>query len=276
MKKIYLIGLVAIATVVALVACNKKKEEPAKKYLVLYYSQTGVTKTVAEAIQQSLDADIEIVEAEEPYSGDYQQTIERSRQERESGVTPKVKALNVNLDDYDVIFLGYPVWFGTYALPIAGLIKDNDFSGKKIIPFCTFGSGGLESSVAMLRDSIPNAEIADGYGVRASRISAMPDELDRFLKEQGFIEGDVEQFEDFSEQQPVTDEEKAIFDAAVGDYKMVSATPVTVGKRTVSNGTEYKYEAKGVMPDGNETPLTIYVTVGNEPDAKPEFTRIVR
>ncbi|MCD8203226.1 MAG: hypothetical protein LUD48_06270 [Prevotella sp.] len=276
MRKIYLIVLLAMMTIIALSSCNTKKEETMKKYLVLYYSQTGVTKTVAEAIQQSLGADIEIVEAEEPYNGDYDQTIERSRQERENGITPKVKPLNVNLDDYDVIFLGYPVWFGTYALPIAGLIKDNDFSGKKIIPFCTFGSGGLESSVAMLRDSIPNAEIADGYGVRASRISAMPQELDRFLKEQGFIEGEVEPLEDFSEQQPVTDEEKAIFDAAVGDYKMVSATPVTVGKRSISTGTEYKYEAKGIMGDRSEAPLTIYVIVGNEPDVKPDFTRIVR
>ncbi len=274
--KHYFSILLAMISLVVLAACNTKKEESTPKYLVLYYSQTGVTKSVAEELQQKLGADIEGIEAETPYDGDYDQTIERSKKEREDSIVPNIKPLKANLDDYDVIFLGYPVWFGTYALPISGLLKDYDLSGKKIVPFCTFGSGGLESSIENLKETIPNAEITDGYGVRASRLSAMPEELNRFLIEQGFIEGSVEEVKDFSEQQPVTDEETEIFKAAVDGYKMISMSPVTVSKRNVSSGTEYKYEAKGAVGDGNESNFTVYVSVGNQPDSKPEFTRIVR
>ena len=133
--------LIATALMMAASCCQK-----APKVLVLYYSQTGVTKTVAEELQNRLGADIEAVQAVVPYDGDFMATIERSRREMESGAFPDIEPLKVNVRDYDIVFLGYPIWFGTYATPIATLLNTTDFSGKKIVPFCTFGSGGLDSS----------------------------------------------------------------------------------------------------------------------------------
>ncbi len=264
----------ALAAMSVLVACGAKKQQDATvKYLVLYYSQTGTTKAVAEELQKALGADIDSITLENPYDGTYDETIERSRQERESGVTPALMPLNVNPDDYDVIFLGYPVWFGTYAVPVAGLLKEYDFAGKKVVPFCTFGSGGLESSAEDLRKALPEAEIADGYGVRTARMAAVPKELSRFLVENGYIDGEVETLPEYSEQQPVTDEEITIFDAACSDYRYPLGTPVTVGKRSTADGTDYVYTVKTGNNDGT---ATIYVTVGKEEYAKPEFTRIVR
>lgn len=276
-----------MVSVVALVACGtwmvtscSSKKQPDKeagdttpKYLVLYYSQTGSTKAVAEELQQELGADIDSIVPEEPYDGTYEQTIERSQQERQKGITPAVKVLNVNPDDYDVIFLGYPIWFGTYAPPVAGLLNKYDFAGKKVVPFCTFGSGGLETSTENLKQALPKAEIANGYGVRTVRTYAIQKEVNRFLIENGYIEGEVEALADYSEQQPVTDEEKAIFESACGDYKFPLGTPVTVGKRTTADGTDYCYTVKS---DRDDVTYNIYVTVGNETDAKPEFTRVVR
>ncbi|MDO4162817.1 MAG: flavodoxin [Bacteroides sp.] len=280
--KYYVLLALAIAAMTVMVACGSKKQNSEKevatspKYLVLYYSQTGTTKAVAEELQRKLGADIESIEAVEPYSGTYEQTIERSKNERETGVTPKVNPLKSNLDEYDVIFLGYPVWFGTYALPIAGLIKDCDFAGKKIVPFCTFGSGGLDASVKDLKAALPKADILSGYGVRTARLAAMPKEVDRFLKENKYVEGEVEALPDYSAQQPVTEEEKTIFDAACSSYKYPLGTPVTVGKRVTADGTDYLYVVKSKNPAGEEATCTIYVTVGNEQDAKPEFTQVVR
>lgn len=275
-KKIVL----ALAAVAVMAACGAKKqsntqqeESSATKYLVLYYSQTGTTKAVAEELQKQLGADIDSIVPEEPYAGSYDQTIERGRQERESGATPALKPLNVNPDDYDVIFIGYPVWFGTYALPVASLVKDYDFAGKTVVPFCTFGSGGLEASAADLKNALPEAEVADGYGVRTARMAAVSKEVNRFLVENGYIEGEVEALPDYSEQQPVTDEEKAIFEAACGDYRFPLGTPLTVGKRSTADGTDYLYTVKNA---NREETAAIYVTVGNGADAKPEFTRIVR
>ena len=110
-----------------------------------------------------------------------------------------------------------------------------------IIPFCTFGSGGLNATQDDLRKTLPAAQVLDGYGVRTARISRMPQELDRFLKEHGLVAGDVSQLSDFSEQQPVTEEERAIFEAACGDYKFPLGTPGTVGKPAVVRSRQLKY-----------------------------------
>ena len=243
---------------------------------MLYYSETGTTKTVAQELQKQLGADIESIEAVEPYSGDFQKTMQRGQREMQSGELPALKPLKSKLADYDVIFLGYPIWFGTYANPIATLVKDNDFAGKTIVPFCSFGSGGLNTSVDALKKALPKANIKDGYGVRTARVKAAAKELDRFLKENGYKEGKVEKLPEYSAQQPVTDAEKAIFDAACSDYQFPLGTPSTVGKRETAESTDYQFTVKSQAPNGAESTSTIYVTVGKEQGAKPEFTQVVR
>lgn len=264
-----LLSLALMATI--LTGCTKPQ-----KTLVLYYSQTGTTQTVAEELQKQLGADIERIEATIPYDSDFQATIERSGKERENGVTPEINPLKVNLDDYDVIFIGYPIWFGTYAMPIATLVKENAFEGKTIVPFCTFGSGGLGSSTEALKEALPKANIKQGYGIRQARIEAAPKELERFLIENGFKDGTVTPLPEYSEQVPVTEEDSLIFDAACSGYQFPLGTPVTVGKRETSESTDYKFTAKSIGFDGQEGTSTIFVTVSNEEGAKPEFTEVVR
>ena len=248
----------------------------AQKVLVLYYSETGTTKTVAQEIQKQLGADIEGIEAVVPYSGNFQETIQRGQREMQTGEMPALKPLKSKVADYDVIFLGYPIWFGTYANPIITLVKQQDFAGKTIVPFCTFGSGGLNTSSDALVKALPKAKIVAGYGVRTARVAAAEKELDRFLKENGYKKGTVEKLPDYSAQQPVTDAEKAIFDAACSNYQFPLGTPETVGKRQTPDGTDYKYTVKGRGFDGKESTSIIYVTVGKEAGAKPEFTQVVR
>jgi flavodoxin len=283
MKK-YISILLTLAATVLLSACGGKRqnqeysflEDEGPKYLVLYYSQSGVTKQVAEELQQQLGAEIEAIELEEPYNGDYSQTIERSLKERMEGVKPKVRPLKSRLDEYDAIFLGYPVWFGTFALPIAGLLEAETLADRDVVPFCTFGSGGLESSIRDLQTAAPRARIHAGYGVRSARLSAMPEELTRFLTEQGYLEGEVAPLPAYDEAQPVTDEEKAIFNAACGDYQFPLGTPVTAGKRDTERSVDYEFTARGKDQSGVDTTFTIYVTVPKAENAKPEFTRVVR
>lgn len=247
----------------------------AQKQLVLYYSETGTTKTVAQELQKQLGADIEEIEAVVPYSGNFQETIQRGQREMQSGEMPAIKPLKKKIADYDIIFLGYPIWFGTYANPIITLVKEQDFAGKTIVPFCTFGSGGLNTSSDALKKALPKATIAKGYGVRTARVNAVAKELDRFLKENGYKKGSVEKLPDYSAQQPVTDAERQIFDAACSSYQFPLGTPQTVGKRQTPDGTDYKFTvASRGMNGGGETTSIIYVTVGK--DTKPEFTEVVR
>ena len=266
MKKI----LLSIAMMACVATCY------AQKTLVLYYSETGSTKTVAEELQKQLGADIESIEAVKPYSGNFQETIQRGQHEMQSGLWPELKPLKSTLAKYDVIFLGYPIWFGTYANPIVTLVKGNDFAGNSIVPFCTFGSGGLNTSSDALKKALPKAKIQKGYGVRTARIASASKELDRFLKENGYKKGSVEKLPEYSVQQPVDEAEKAIFDAACSNYQFPLGTPQTVGKRTTDDSTDYKYTVKSRGFDGNESTSTIYVTVSKQAGAKPEFTEVVR
>lgn len=266
MKKLLL--LIAVMTAVT--------TSYAQKMLVLYYSETGTTKTVAEELQKQLNADIESIEAVEPYSGNFQETIQRGQREMQSGEWPAIKPIQKKIADYDIIFFGYPIWFGTYANPIVTLIKENDFAGKTIVPFCSFGSGGLNTSTDALKKALPKATIKEGYGVRTARIAAAPKELDRFLKENGYKEGTIAPLPDYSEQKPVSEEEKALFDAACSSYQFPLGTPETAGKRTTDDSIDYKFIVKSRGMDGSESTSTIYVTVGKEQGAKPEFTQVVR
>jgi hypothetical protein len=193
----------------------------------------------------------------------------------QGGEMPAIKPLKKKIADYDIIFLGYPIWFGTYANPIITLVKEQDFAGKTIVPFCTFGSGGLNTSSDALKKALPKATIAKGYGVRTARVNSAAKELDRFLKENGYKKGSVEKLPDYSAQQPVTDAERQIFDAACSSYQFPLGTPQTVGKRQTPDGTDYKFTvASRGMNGGGETTSIIYVTVGK--DAKAEFTEVVR
>lgn len=274
-KKIIAIALAAVA----LVACTSKQkteEAAGPKVLVLYYSQTGATKTVAEEIQQQLGADIEAIEVTKPYDGDFNQTIQRCQQEMAEGVLPELKPLKTDINDYDIIFLGYPVWFGTYAQPIAALVKTLSFEGKKVVPFCTFGSGGLNSSSEALKAALPKAEILDGYGIRNARLAVASEELNRFLIEREYKEGEIEALPAFMEQHPVSEEEAAIFTAACANYPYPIGTPVTVAARTTSTSTDYLFTAESQNPAGETTSASVCVTVGNEEGAKPEFTWVER
>ena len=274
--------LVLVAVTLTAVSCGTKKEAPKEetpKMLVLYYSQTGNTKAVAEEIATKLGADIEEITMIDPYDPDFQATIERCMKEREQNIIPDIQPLKADLANYDVIFLGYPVWFGTYAPPVINFLNNADLSGKKIVPFCTFGSGGLESSVKDLTAAEPDAEILPGYGVRAARLEAMPKEVDNFLKSIGFLEGEYVQLAEFPEQHEVSEEEAAIFDAAVDGYPMLHAKAKTVATRTLPDGVEYLFTAvdlpredKPDMPPAGEMQVYVTVTEG----AAPVFTKVIR
>ena len=284
----YMSVLLVLATVaIVAVACGPKKniqkEEPVKeeapKMLVLYYSQTSNTKAVAQEIANKLGADIEEIVPVELYDGDFQATIERGKKELDERAFPEIQPLNANVADYDVVFIGYPVWFGTYAPPIATFLNQVDLKGKKVVPFCTFGSGGLESSIKDLAEAEPDAEILPGYGVRAARLEAMPKEIDQFLKAGGFIDGEYTKLEEFPEQHPVSEEESAIFDAAVDGYPMIHAKATTVASRAIPEGNEYLFTAVDLprednpnMPPSGE--MQVYVTVAN--GEIPVFTKVIR
>jgi flavodoxin len=278
-----MLALTVVAMSTASCGSNQQEADTAKqkapKMLVVYYSQLGNTKAVAEEIAKKTGADIEAVEAVNPYDVDFDATIARCKQEFKDGTPCEINPVKANIADYDVIFVGAPVWFGVFAPPMLTYLTQVDLSGKKVVPFCTFGSGGLESSTADLLAKQPKAEVLPGYGVRQARMEAMPKEVDQFLKAGGFIEGEYTPLPDFPEQHNVSKEESAIFDAAVDGYPMIHAKATKVAMRTIPEGTEYLFtavdlprEKNGKVPPAGE--MQVYVTVSE--GTAPVFTKVIR
>lgn len=126
------------------------------KTLVVYYSASGRTKTVAETIAETAGADLFEIVPDEPYtSEDLDWTNDDSRVSREHDNeslrdVELVKVTPDNWDSYDTILIGYPIWWGIAAWPVDNFVKENDFSGKTVIPFCTSSSSGLGQSGTLL------------------------------------------------------------------------------------------------------------------------------
>ena len=128
------------------------------KTLVVYFSASGSTKAVAETIADELDADIFELVPTHPYSlDDLNWTVSGSRVNREHddeslrdiALTQTTPA---NWDDYDTVLIGYPIWWGIAAWPVNNFVKDNNFTGKTVIPFCTSSSSGLGQSGDLLEN----------------------------------------------------------------------------------------------------------------------------
>lgn len=274
MKKV--MTLMVAALTLAACAPKQQAEDAAPKTLVLYYSQRGATEKMAQELQAQLGADIEAIEVENAYDGDYASTIERCKQEMEGGILPTIKPIQSNIADYDQIFLCYPIWFGTYALPVASLLKDNDFAGKKVVACCTFGSGDFETSVAKLAQALPQADVVEGFCIRDVRIAKVADELSRFLIENGYKEGEIEALPAFMEHHPVSDEEKAVFDQACGSYIYPMGTPVDVAVRETATSTDYEFTSLNKNMNGEDVNTTVFITKEKKEGAMPEFTRVIR
>lgn len=135
-------------------------ETPAEesRVLVVYYSATGNTERAANAIAQATGGDLFELTPADPYTGaDLDWTDESSRVVREyENPEERDVALTAytpdNWADYDVVYIGYPIWWGIAAWPVNGFVEANDFTGKTVVPFCTSSSSGLGESGQLLED----------------------------------------------------------------------------------------------------------------------------
>lgn len=258
----HLLPLIVALVAVFFTACNgHKTTEPMdnSKKLVLYYSQTNATAEMAKYIQQQLGCDIESIELKNPYDADYDSTIARGLHELQNEEWPEILPLKSKIEDYDVVFLGFPVWFSTYANPIASLLKVVDLNGKKVVPFATYGSGGLRPSIANLKKNVPGIDVIGSIGCRRALMEQMQEEVDEVLINLGYKEGKMAEPIPYSEQQPVTAEQKALFKEAVRDYPMLNATPLTCGQTEGKRGTDYMFVAENRM-HGKTSNVEVYVT----------------
>lgn len=136
-------------------------EEIKKKKLVVCFSVTGNTETIAGYIKETLNADAYKITAKETYTPDdinYNNLNSRSSKEQnDSTARPELAQMNLDLSSYDTVYLGYPIWWGQAPKIIYTFLESYDFTGITIIPFCTSGGSNIGSSADNLHLSAPNA-----------------------------------------------------------------------------------------------------------------------
>lgn len=155
------------------------------KILIAYFSATNNTEGIANHLEEILDADLVEIVPETPYTSDdlnYNDSSSRSSQEmNDSDARPAISGSVENMEQYDVIFLGYPIWWGEAPRIINTFLESHDLSGKTIVPFCTSASSPLGSSAAKLQDLTADAEWLEGRrfsgGASASDVQSWVDSL---------------------------------------------------------------------------------------------------
>lgn len=157
------------------------------KTLVVYYSASGNTKDVAEKIAKITEADLFEIELVEPYTDDdldWTDDDSRVSREHDDESLRDVKLVSTtvdNWDSYDTVYIGYPIWWGIAAWPVDNFVKENDFTGKTVIPFCTAVTSGIGDSGNLLEDMTGTGDWKEGErfhgGASESDISSWIDSL---------------------------------------------------------------------------------------------------
>lgn len=147
------------------------------------YISKGNTEVVAEFIQDITGADLFKVERKVDYAKDYRTCIQEAQVEQRKGELPELKRYLDNVNDYDVIFIGGPIYWGTLPQPMFTQLERLDFKGKVIMPFSTHEGSGLASIVRDIKKYAPNAEVKSGLAIVGSNVNSSKPSLERWIKE---------------------------------------------------------------------------------------------
>lgn len=170
--------------------------KPEGRILIVCYSESANqnTMTAATWIQEQVGGDLCTVKMVAPYSDSYSKVLKEAKHHLDNGIKPEILPLDKNVGDYDIVFVGSPVWYGTFAPPLGTFFSQNDLSGKTIIPFCTHGGGGAGNLFEDVAKAAPESKILPGLTLKGSNVverkigrgtasKASPDEVIEWLNE---------------------------------------------------------------------------------------------
>ena len=149
----------------------------------------GNAAKIADWIKQRVGGDLFSITVKEPYSSDYDECLNRAAEEKAANARPELANHVENMEQYDVIFLGFPNWWYTVPMAIHTFLEEYDFSGKTVIPFCTHGTGGLASTIQDIKKDLPqDVTLLDLIGVYRPDVDSSQDEVNKWLDGMGYTE----------------------------------------------------------------------------------------
>ena len=218
MKKYFLFPLFILTIISGITACSSDNEGNEEirpvvpgngKILIAYFSypepdgvdaSSGASRLVtngavvgslqflANTIQEATDADIFRIETVQQYPASHAPLIAQAQNELNNGVRPALKTRIENLDQYDLVFIGYPNWWGNLPAPLYTFLESYDFSGKTIIPFNSHGGSGFSNTISTIQNMQPNATIASGFTVPRDNAGQAKNDIINWLKRLEVIE----------------------------------------------------------------------------------------
>lgn len=171
---------------------EEKPEEPVepsgdKKVLVVYFSHTGNTRTIAGYIHDTVKSDLMEIKTADTYTDDYDALLAQIREEVASEYCPPLTTKIENISSYDVVFIGYPIWVETAAPPIRSFLTTHDLAGKTVVPFCTSGTSSAEASYRLVRSLCPQSTVLEGIQIRRGTYDTAYDRVTAWLQKLGIV-----------------------------------------------------------------------------------------
>ena len=157
--------------------------------LIAYFSWGGNTAGIAGEIQRQTGADLFEITLVNPYSNDYNTVLDEAQRDQNEQARPELANHIENMEDYDVIILGYPNWWASIPMPIASFLEEYDFEGKTIIPFCSHGGGRFGQSLTAIAKLAPDAVMGEALSVHYSGGATLNEEISQWLDVNGMVHG---------------------------------------------------------------------------------------
>lgn len=154
--------------------------------LILYFSMSGNTETVANYIHDQIGGDIIKLETEQTYPEDYDELVDYARDEQRENARPALATVIENINQYDTIFLGYPNWWGDMPMPIYTFLDQYDLSNKTIAPFITHGGSGLSGTPDNIQEEEPEATVTEGLAIAGDEAENSQSEVNQWLSDLGY------------------------------------------------------------------------------------------
>lgn len=159
-----------------------------KKALIVFYSWSGNTRGAAREIQRQTGFDTIELELVKPYPADYNTVLNEAQRDQHNQARPelKTKLTQEKLNEYGTIIIGYPNWWASIPMPVAAFLESYDFSGKRILPFCSHGGGRFGQSLTAIAKLAPEAQIGEGLSIHYSGGRNLSKDTASWLKKNGF------------------------------------------------------------------------------------------
>lgn len=160
-------------------------DETGSKSLVVYFSWSGNTENVAKSIQNQTGSDIFEIIPTKPYSDDYDTVVDLAQEEQRNNARPAISGNIENIEQYDVVYVGFPNWWGDMPMILYTFFDTYDLSGKTVALFCTSGGSGLSNTVNEVKSLEPNATVTEGLHIGSSSSSNPDNAVSKWLNDIG-------------------------------------------------------------------------------------------